>query len=81
MDINSLNKETSKDESITAAELVRKHIQNADHIVTDDEFNNIKVAEDAADEEKINKEADVKKDELKKLPDNDSLPNPYNVVA
>lgn len=70
----------TKVEKLTPHDLVKKHIQNPDHVITDEEFQNILVAEAAVDKRKVDKEADSKKAEIKKASDG-TLPNPYSVVG
>ena len=71
----------TKVERLTAHDLVKKHIQNPNHVITDEEFQNISVAEAAVDKNKLDKETNLKKEKLENVTDTDTLPNPYTVVG
>lgn len=73
-------KEQNKAESLTPAELFKKHLKDPSHHVTDEELRNLKVGTDAEDEEQVIKESNDIKEEIEHLPDNDSLPNPYEIL-
>jgi len=79
--IPSLSEENKKEPILTPADLVKRHMQDPTHVVTDEELRNVKVGDDAEDEKEVNKEADAKEDEIEKLPNNDDLPNPYEVLG
>lgn len=77
----SSKEETKREESLTPAQLIKKHMQDPKHVVTDDELKKVKVGNDAEDEKKVSKETNAKKEELDNLPHNDSLPNPYSILG
>ena len=72
--------ENKKGESLTPKELMKKHLQDPNHQVTDEELMNLKVGSDAEDEALVDKEADARSGEIDDLPDNDTLPNLYTVL-
>ena len=77
----SSDEETKKDESLTPAELMKKHMKDPNHVVTEDELRKVKVGDDGEDVKQIEKEVDAKKDELDHLPHNDDLPNPFSILG
>jgi hypothetical protein len=82
MENNNLStEETNKDENLTPAELMKKHMKDPNHVVTEDELRKVKVGGDAEDDIEVAKEADAKKDELDHLPHSDDLPNPYSILG
>ncbi len=66
-----------KDEDLNPHDLIKKHIEDKEHTVTDEELQNIKVGEDAIPDEELEKGIKEKEDELKHKP---HLPNPYDVL-
>jgi hypothetical protein len=66
-----------KENETNAHDLVKKHIENKDHEVTNEELENIKVGEDAITDEELKNEADKIEDEMNHKP---HLPNPYDVL-
>jgi hypothetical protein len=54
------DRQTGKDKRLTPAELIRKHIKDPGHVVTEDELRNLRVGEYAKDKTQIDKEADAK---------------------
>lgn len=77
----SSNEVTKKDESLTPAELMKKHMKDPNHVVTEDELRKVKVGGDAEDNKEVAKEADAKKNELDHLSHNDDLPNPFSILS
>ena len=53
--------------NITPGELVKKHIKDQTHVITDDELANVKVGEGGEDEGEIKKELADKEEELQNL--------------
>jgi hypothetical protein len=72
--------EQNKGEGLTPKELIKKHLQDPNHKVTDEELKNLKVGSDAEDTTTINNEADALAEEVDDRTDSDALPNPYNVL-
>jgi len=70
----------NKDKGLTPRELFQKHVKDPEHHVTDEELRSLKVGDEAESEITIEKEADTKKDEIKSVPNNGTLPNPYDVL-
>jgi hypothetical protein len=66
---------------LTPDELIKKHIQDPDHVVTDEEIKNAKVGEAADNEQTIDKETKRREDEIEHESPEDDLPNPYNVLG
>ncbi len=67
-------------ENLTPRDLVNKHIHDENHVVTEEEMQKLKVGDSAQSEEKINKEAEIRKEEIEQNRGNDALPNPYSVL-
>lgn len=78
---SSPGKEQNTVESLTPAELFKKHLKDPNHHVTDEELRNLKVGVDAEDEEQVIEESSDIEEEIDHLPDNTSLPNPYEVLG
>ena len=79
---NSTSNEVKKnDESLTPNELMKMHMKDPNHVVTEDELRKMKVGADAEDNKEVAKETDAKKDELDHLPHNDDLPNPFSILG
>ena len=74
----NLNSEKGSDQRLTAAELVRKHLKDPNHVVTDEELQNVKVGSEAEVDE--SKEVDKLEEEIEAVPKVDSVPNPYSVL-
>lgn len=66
--------------SMTAAELMQKHLKDPNHHVTDEELRNVKVGIEAEDEEEVNKESGEIEQEIESLSDNKNVPNPYRII-
>lgn len=64
-------------ENVTPSDLIKKHIENKDHVVTGEELQKMKVGDEAVSEDTIKKEAELKEEELHSTP---HLPNPYDVL-
>ena len=64
-------------ENLSPRDLIKKHIENKDHVVTDEELQTVKVGQQAGSEEANRKEVDARKEELESTP---HLPNPYDVL-
>lgn len=77
----SSREEKNKSDKLTPHELLQKHSNDPNHIVTDVELKNLKVGAEAEDKSEVIKETDEKDDEIENLPHNDSLPNPYEVLG
>jgi hypothetical protein len=65
------------EKEINPHDLIKKHIENKDHEVTDEELENLVIGEDAIPEEELKKDADKMDDEINHKP---HLPNPYDVL-
>lgn len=76
----SSRKEKNKDDKLTPHELFKKHSQDPDHVVTEEELKNLKVGSEAEDESEVSRETKEKDDEIESLPNNDGLPNPFNIL-
>jgi len=75
---SSLDNQNKKQEKLTPAELVKKHMENPDNPITEEEMKNLKTGPEA-DEDLIKKEEDKYKEvkrETGKHP-----PNPYDVLG
>jgi hypothetical protein len=70
-----------KSQRLTPAELIRKHLKDPNHHVTDEELSNLKVGVEAEDDQMVSEESKKVEEEVESLPDNDSLPNPYQVLG
>ena len=53
-----------KSKSITPGELVKKHIKDLTHVITDDELANVKVGEEGEDKAEFEKEIADKEEEM-----------------
>lgn len=78
---NPSAEDTNKSEKLTPPQLFQKHSNDPKHDVTEEELKNLKVGTEAGDEKEISKETDEKDDEIENLPNNDSLPNPFEVLG
>lgn len=78
---NPSGKDTNKNVKLTPYQLYQKHSNDPNHVVTEEELKNLNVGTAAADEKQVSKETNKKEDEIKDLPHNDSLPNPYEVLG
>lgn len=76
----SSNDQQIKGERLTPKELFKKHVKDPNHHVTDEELRNLKVGASAEDEAQVTKESEDIKEEIENFPDNDALPNPYEVL-
>jgi hypothetical protein len=56
-----------KSENITPGELVKKHIKDPNHVITDDELANVKVGEEGETDSEFKKEIADKEEELENL--------------
>lgn len=74
------NTPKKKAPKVTPHDLVRKHIEDPDHVITDEEMQNLSVGTAAEDYAEVNKEVEEIDEELKHLRDSD-LPNPYAVLG
>ena len=80
--INPNSNEVKKnDESLTPNELMKMHMKDPNHVVTEDELRKMKVGADAEDNKEVAKETDAKTNELDHLPHNDDLPNPFSILG
>ncbi len=79
-DASSSTNKPKKAERLTPKELIEKHLKDPNHHVTDEELRNLKVGTEAENEADLNAAAESRKDEIDGLPDNDTLPNPYQVL-
>jgi hypothetical protein len=75
------NEQPEKNNELTPEELIKKHIQDPNHIITDDEIKNAKVGEAADDEKTVDEETTRRKEEIENESPEDDLPNPYNVLG
>ena len=50
-------------EALTPAELIKKHNSNPKHIITEDEMRNLKVGDDAEDDNELNRKIEEKEAE------------------
>lgn len=64
-------------EVFTPHDLIKRHIENKDHVVTDEELQKVKVGWEAESAEAARKEIKQKKDELESK---DHVPNPYDII-
>jgi hypothetical protein len=55
--------ESNSKEALTPEELIKKHLSNPKHIITDEEMKNLKVGNDAEEEKELEKEIDNKEAE------------------
>ena len=77
----SANEESGEVESLSPKELMRKHLNDPNHQVTDEELRNVKVGVDAEDEQQVIEGSEKIKEKINTTPDNTSLPNPYSVIG
>jgi hypothetical protein len=75
------NEVKNNDESLTPNELMKMHMKDPNHVVTEDELRKMKVGADAEDNKEVAKETDAKTNELDHLPNNDDLPNPFSILG
>jgi len=78
---NPSNNEPESNNKVTPAKLIKKHMKDPNHVVTEDELKKVVVGEEALETSKFDKEAEDKKDEVEHLPHNDDLPNPYSILG
>jgi len=82
METNNLaNEKSGNNTKHTPAELVKKHIKDPSHVVTEEELKELVVGDDAVTKKELTKEENEKKDELDNLPHNDDLPNPFSILS
>jgi hypothetical protein len=75
-------KQTNDDQSLTPKELVKKHMEDPAHVVTDEELKKVKVGDDAVSETELENEAEEKSDEITNEDGrDDDVPNPYDVLG
>jgi len=75
-----LNEQPGKNARFTPAELIKIHIKDPNHVVTEEEMKKLVVGDEALNTNELSKDATEKKEELDHLPNSDKLPNPYNVL-
>ena len=56
-----------KNKIITPKDLVKKHIQDPNHVISDEEFDHVKVGEEGEDKAEVKKEIADKEEELENL--------------
>jgi hypothetical protein len=69
--------ELANNEMLTAGELVRKHMNDRDHIVTEEELKKVVIG---GENSTLTKDAANKKDEIEPSHD-DNLSNPYKILG
>ena len=67
----------NEEKDINPHDLIRKHIQNKDHKITDEELAKVKIGEDAIPKDELKKDAEHMEEEFKHT---DHPPNPYDVI-
>ena len=72
--------EKSKEKGLTPKELIKKHLQDPNHKVTDEELMSLKVGSAAEDQDELKKEALVIEEETKNRSATETLRNPYKVL-
>lgn len=78
---NPTGEDPNKSEKLTTHQLYQKHSNDPNLVVTEEELKNLNVGTEAEDEKQVGKETDENEDEIKDLPHNDNLPNPYEVLG
>jgi hypothetical protein len=64
-------------EVFTPHDLIKRHIENKDHVVTDEELQKVKVGWEAESAEAARKETKLRSQDLQT---NNKFPNPYNIL-
>ena len=72
--------EKSKEKGLTPKELIKKHLQDPNHKVTDEELMSLKVGAAAEFDNDVEKEAAVIEEEARNRPASDTLRNPYRII-
>lgn len=78
---NPANEQSGNNTKHTAAELVKKHMKDPNHVVTESDLKELVVGDEAVTKNELSKEEHEKKDELDNLPHNDDLPNPFSILS
>jgi len=73
-------KKEINDEKLTPEELMKKHLTDPNHVITDDEFAKLKVGIDAEDETEINKEVEEKSEERENPQRGHAVPDTYGII-
>jgi hypothetical protein len=81
METNNSANNPENNRKLTPAELIKKHMKDPNHVVTEEELKNVVVGDEAMNKKELDKDAKDKKDEVDHLPHNDDLPNPYSVLG
>lgn len=65
---------------LTPGELIKKHIHDQNHVVTDEELQQVKVGVDAVDESEVKKREKELEEGIEELKEKHA-PNPYDVLG
>ncbi|HEX8459984.1 MAG TPA: hypothetical protein VF623_01085 [Segetibacter sp.] len=68
-------------EGLTPKELIKKHLKDPNHHVTDEEMMNLKVGSAAEEASSIDSQTGILKDKIENKSDKDSLPNLFKVLG
>ena len=60
---NVITKGDNSNEALTPAELIKKHMSNPNHKITEDEMKNLKIGNDAEDEKELTRKIQEKEAE------------------